>query len=125
MYTVKNKVEGKIVGNFKSDGEFIDFMNTILKDNGDENFSIIGVSDAEEYLQDFCEDLELIEPLSYAVILNFESGKVEVLSLDNKPEELDSDEFIELPTEEGGLGYDLSNCNYMVTEDITMYNLNF
>ena len=63
--------------------------------------------------------------MKYAVILNFESGKVKVLSLDNKPEELDAEEFIELPTEDGGLGYNLSNCNYMVTEDITMHNLNF
>ena len=63
--------------------------------------------------------------MKYAVILNFESGKVEVLSLDNKPEELDVEEFIELPTENGGLGYSLSNCEWMTTDDITLYNLNF
>lgn len=63
--------------------------------------------------------------MKYAVILNFESGKVEVLSLDNKPEEMEAEEFIQLPTEEDGLGYNLSNCEWMVTNDITLYNLNF
>ena len=63
--------------------------------------------------------------MKYAVILNFESGKIEVLSLDNKPEGMEDEEFIELPENEGGLGYSLSNCEWMTTNDITLYKLNF
>lgn len=70
MYIVNNKVTDMIVGKFKTDGEFIDFMNTILKENGDENFSIIGVSDAEEYLDDYCDNLELVAE-TYTVSLTF------------------------------------------------------
>jgi len=125
MFTVNNKVEGKVIGKFKTDAEFVHFMRTIAIENEDEDMSITCLSEAKDYLDNYCDNLELLNPQSYAVILNFESGKVEVLSLDNQPEELDSNEFIELPTEEGGLGYNLSNCEWMVTDDITMYNLNF
>ena len=124
MTIIRNTVEDKIIGKF-NETEFIDFVSRIVKENDDDNYSVLGMSDAEEYIEDYCDNLEIVDEIKYAVILNFESGKVEVLSLDNKPANLDSDEFIELPTEDGGLGYNLSNCNYMVTDDITMYNLNF
>jgi hypothetical protein len=124
MTIVRNTVDNKIIGKF-NETEFIDFVSRIVKENDDDNYSVLGMSDAEEYIEDYCDNLEIVDEIKYAVILNFESGKVEVLSLDNKPANLDSDEFIELPTEDGGLGYNLSNCNYMVTDDITMYNLNF
>jgi hypothetical protein len=70
MYIVNNKETDLIIGKFKTDAEFIDFMNTILKENGDENFSIIGVSDAVEYLNDYCDNLELVAE-TYTVSLTF------------------------------------------------------
>ena len=64
MYTVNNNVEDKIIFHGR-EKQFISFMKKIVKENGDEeNFSIIGVSDATEYLEDFCGNLEFIaDPL--------------------------------------------------------------
>lgn len=56
----------------------------------------------------------------FAVILNFESGAVDVLSLDNMPEGEDVYEFIE-----GTLDYSLSNCEWMVTTTPVLRPLNF
>ena len=60
MITVFNKLEDKIVfsGN---ESEFIDFVATISRENGDENMSFIGLSDAIEYIEDYCEELTIIE----------------------------------------------------------------
>lgn len=60
--------------------------------------------------------------MNYAVILNFESGKIEALSLENKPDEMDTQEFIESPD---GLDYNLSNCEWMIVEQPVIYPLNF
>ena len=57
----------------------------------------------------------------FAVILNFESMSVDVLSLDNMPEDEDD---VELFIEET-LDYSLSNCEWMVTTDYTPKPLNF
>ena len=59
MYKVYNNVEGKIVftGN---ESEFIDFMRKIAIENEDFDFSILGASDAKEYLKDYCDNLVLV-----------------------------------------------------------------
>lgn len=56
----------------------------------------------------------------YAVILNFETQTIDVLSLDNLPQGEDVELFIE-----DTLDYSLSNCEWMVTNDITPKHLNF
>jgi hypothetical protein len=56
----------------------------------------------------------------YAVILNFESGMVDALVLDNKPESMDTEEYIE-----DVLDYSLSNCEWMITPKPFVHNLNF
>jgi hypothetical protein len=45
----------------------------------------------------------------FAVILNFESGKVECLSLEHRESDIDADDYIE-----DVLEYSLSNCQWMV-----------
>jgi hypothetical protein len=57
MIVVKNTVEGKVVftGN---ENEFIDFVKKIVIENEDHDYSVIGISDAEEYIEDYCGDLE-------------------------------------------------------------------
>jgi hypothetical protein len=59
MLTVKNIIEDKIIfqGN---EIDFIDKMNKIRIENEDYDFSILGISDAKEYLVDYCSNLELI-----------------------------------------------------------------
>ena len=56
----------------------------------------------------------------YVVILNFESGHVDIMILDNKPLNMDYEEYIE-----GPLDYSLSNCEWMVTTKPFMNPLNF
>jgi hypothetical protein len=58
MYTIYNNVEDKII--FEgTDNDFIDFVNVIRIENEDYDFSILGVSDAEEYIDDYCSNLEI------------------------------------------------------------------
>jgi hypothetical protein len=45
----------------------------------------------------------------FAVILNFESGKVECLSLEHRESDIDAEDYIE-----DVLEYSLSNCQWMV-----------
>ena len=45
----------------------------------------------------------------YAIILNFESGKVECLSLEHREPDVDAGDYIE-----SVLKYNLSNCEWMV-----------
>ena len=56
----------------------------------------------------------------YVVILNFESGGVDIMILDNKPEDMDTQEYIETV-----LDYSLSNCEWMVTPNPFPNPLNF
>jgi hypothetical protein len=56
----------------------------------------------------------------YVVILNFESGQVDILILDNKPLDMDYEEYIE-----GPLDYSLSNCEWMTTTNPFPNPLNF
>ena len=59
MYKIYNNIEDKDIfqGNER---ELLEFVVKILEENGDENFSILGISDATEYIEDYCENLELI-----------------------------------------------------------------
>lgn len=59
MYKVCNNVEDKTIFN-GNESKFIEFMNTIKNENQDVNYSIIGISDAIEYVEDYCENLDLI-----------------------------------------------------------------
>ena len=47
----------------------------------------------------------------YVYILNFETGTVDCLSLENRPEDIDAEQFIEQT-----LDYNLSNCDWMVVD---------
>ena len=61
MYRVYNNVEDKIVfeGNEK---QFIDFMFLILEENEDvNNFTIENIQDCIDYINGFCDNLEIVE----------------------------------------------------------------
>jgi hypothetical protein len=55
MYTVTNI--DNIKKTFTSDSQLIDYTKQIVVENGDTDFSILGVSDAIEYLSEYCPDL--------------------------------------------------------------------
>ena len=61
MYTILHNIDEEKITNLKGDRELVDFVNKIRIENEDYDFSILGVSDAEEYLEDFCPNLTLID----------------------------------------------------------------
>ena len=61
MYKIFHNIDGERTTTLNSDVEFIEFMKKIAIENEDFDFSIIGISDAKEYLEDYCENLTLLE----------------------------------------------------------------
>ena len=58
MYKVFNNVEG--INIFQgTERSFIEFMKRIAIENEDFDFSIIGIGDAEEYITNYCGNLDL------------------------------------------------------------------
>jgi hypothetical protein len=60
MYEIYNNVEDKTI--FKgNERELIVFTEILVIENEDTNYSVLGISDAIEYIEDYCGNLELIE----------------------------------------------------------------
>lgn len=60
MYTIHNTLDDKII--FEgSENDFIHFVKKIAVENEDFDYSVLGVSDAIEYIEDYCDNLELTE----------------------------------------------------------------
>ncbi len=57
---IYNNVDDKVIFESDSQTELIDFVNKIRIENEDFDFSIIGMSDAVEYIEDYCNNLDLI-----------------------------------------------------------------
>ena len=58
MYKVYNNVEGKTVFS-GTNREFVVFAELIAIENEDFGYSILGLSDAIEYIEDYCDNLDL------------------------------------------------------------------
>jgi len=61
MYTLFNVIENKIIAELASDVAMINKVSAIVLENEDTDFSILGVSDAKEYIEDYCSNLVLLE----------------------------------------------------------------
>lgn len=60
MYEIYNNLEEKTI--FKgNEREFIVFVEKIVIENEDFSYSVLGVSDAIEYIEVYCAELKLIE----------------------------------------------------------------
>ena len=57
---IYNNVDDKVTFESDSQTELIDFVNKIRIENEDFDFSIIGMSDAVEYIEDYCNNIGLI-----------------------------------------------------------------
>jgi hypothetical protein len=58
MITIYNNIEDKII--FQGgENDFIDFAKRIAIENEDFEFSVLGISDAMEYIEDYCSNLEI------------------------------------------------------------------
>jgi hypothetical protein len=50
MYSLVNNLDNKVIANLKNDSELIDKVSKIVIENEDYNFSVLGISDAKEYI---------------------------------------------------------------------------
>lgn len=45
--------------------DFLSFVKSLIIAHGDLDFSVLGISDAREYIEDYCSDLEVVEYTEY------------------------------------------------------------
>ena len=60
MYSLVNKLENKVITTIDSDRELIYVVDNIRVENEDVDFSVLGISDAKEYIEDYCDNLDLL-----------------------------------------------------------------
>ena len=60
MYSLVNNLDNKVIAELKNDSELIDKVSKIVIENEDFDFSVLGVSDAKEYIEDYCDNLDLL-----------------------------------------------------------------
>jgi hypothetical protein len=60
MYSLVNNLENKVIANLNSDAELIHKVRNIAVENEDNDFSIISLSDAKEYIEVYCDNLDLL-----------------------------------------------------------------
>ena len=87
MYSIVNNIESKIINLSSDDTELINFVNKIRIENEDFDFSILGISDAIEYIEDYCSNLDLLIDSEVEQFLEDHAIEVE----DNEP-----DHYVEL-----------------------------
>jgi len=87
MYSLVNNLDNKVIANLNIDAELIDKVNEIRIENEDFDFSIIGLSDAKEYIEDYCDNLALLDDYEVKKFLDTHGIEVE----DNEP-----DNYVEL-----------------------------
>jgi len=61
MFTLVNLIENKVIAEPKTTFGLINKVDKIRIENEDFDFSIFGLSDAIEYVEDFCDNLALLE----------------------------------------------------------------
>ncbi len=87
MYSLVNNLDNKVIAELKNDSELIDKVSKIVIENEDFDFSVLGVSDAKEYIEDYCDNLDLLVDSEVAEFL--EDHAIEVG--ENEP-----DHYVEL-----------------------------
>lgn len=60
MYSLVNNIENKVIATFDSDRELINKVDDIRVENEDVDFSVLGISDAKEYIEVYCSNLDLL-----------------------------------------------------------------
>ena len=60
MYSLVNNIENKVIATLDSDRELINKVDDIRVENEDVDFSVLGISDAKEYIEDYCSNLDLL-----------------------------------------------------------------
>jgi hypothetical protein len=77
MFTLINTIENKVIAELNGDTAIIDKVNEIRTENEDFDFSIIGLSDAKEYVEEFCDNLALLDDYEVKEFLDTHGIEVE------------------------------------------------
>jgi len=83
MYSLINNLDNKVIAKLNSDAELINKVSKIVIENEDFDFSILGISDAKEYIEDYCDNLELVIDSEVEQFLNTHAIEVEENEPDN------------------------------------------
>lgn len=87
MYSLVNNIEGKVIAELKNDSELIDKVIKIVRENEDFDFSVLGIGDAIEYIELYCDNLDLLDDDEVNEFLSNHGIEVQ----DNEP-----DHYVEL-----------------------------
>jgi hypothetical protein len=120
MYSLVNNLDNKVIANLKNDSELIDKVSKIVIENEDFDFSVLGVSDAKEYIEDYCDNLDLLVDSEVAEFLEDHAIEVE----ENEP-----DHYVELMmdnhkcTEWKGIQYYISDSLDLSEDEQKIYDV--
>jgi hypothetical protein len=120
MYSLVNNLDNKVIAELKNDSELIDKVSKIVIENEDFDFSVLGVSDAKEYIEDYCDNLDLLIDSEVAEFLEDHAIEVE----ENEP-----DHYVELMmdnhkcTEWKGIQYYISDSLDLSEDEQKIYDV--
>ena len=120
MFTLVNLIENKVIAEPKNVVELIDKLDKIRIENEDFDFSILGLSDAIEYIEDYCDNLALLEDSEVNEFLSNHSIEVS----ENEP-----DHYVELMmdnhkcVEWKGKEYYISDSLTLVDDEEKIYDV--
>ncbi len=120
MYSLVNNLDNKVIANLKNDSELIDKVSKIVIENEDFDFSVLGISDAKEYIEDYCDNLDLLIDSEVAEFLEDHAIEVE----ENEP-----DHYVELMmdnhkcTEWNGKQYYISDSLDLSDDEQKIYDV--
>ena len=120
MYSLVNNIESKVIANLTSDAELINKVRNIAVENEDFDFSVLGISDAKEYIEDYCDNLDLLVDSEVAEFLEDHAIEVE----ENEP-----DHYVELMmdnhkcTEWNGKQYYISDSLDLSEDEQKIYDV--
>lgn len=61
MYKIFHSIDGEKTTTLNSDAELIHFVRQIAVENDDEELSILSVGEAKDYLENYCQNLTLLD----------------------------------------------------------------
>jgi hypothetical protein len=120
MFTLINTIDNKVIAELRTDSEIIDKVNEIRTENEDFDFSILGISDAKEYIEEFCDNLALLDDYEVKKFLDTHGIEVE----ENEPTN-----YVELMmdnhkcTEWKGIQYYISDSLDLSEDEQTIYDV--
>jgi hypothetical protein len=120
MYSLVNNVENKVIANLTSDAQLLTQVRAIAIENEDFDFSFIGISDVKEYIEDYCDNLDLLVDSEVEEFLSNHSIEVS----ENEP-----DHYVELMmdnhkcVEWKGKEYYISDSLTLVDDEEKIYDV--